>query len=413
MPDQIRIYSAALTDAAGRLQNEDAVYSCEADIAQDELLAHGRLYAVADGTGGQAGGRTASTSALARVSESFYDQLGNDPEVDLKTAVQAAHTVLYHMAINTPSWRDMSTTFVGAVIRDGQLYVAHVGDSRAYLVHGNTLTQLTEDHVWHEDAEQYGALTRWLGGSAHPEVEVDVVKHPLAEGDVVILCSDGLTDQVDKNEAAAMVNQYPVHAAAKRLIELAKRRGLSNKSGDNVSVIIVRYGGQAIETRAMRRWAWIGGLGTIGVVILAVLVGTLSSRLSGPINTPTPFLSSPTHTLFPSPTRKAVLDIPATETQSPTTLPLTDTATPGTRVATATRAPDTPTYTPIPTPVPTNTPKHTPTVAAPATPCPGNQEWRGQTCVCPPNTIWIPDKQWCADAGTGDKGDSTAPPPRP
>lgn len=409
MSDRVRISSAALTDPADHPPNEDAVYRCEVEIPADKLLTHGRLYAVADGTGGQAGGRTASRRALEVISENYYDSPGQDPATDLKTACQTAHTFLYHLAADTPSWHSMSTTFVGAVIRDDQLYVAHVGDSRAYLVHQGKLSQLTEDHIWQEDDEQRGALTRWLGGGERPEVEVDVSLRTLSDGDVIVLGTDGLTNQVGKDEIVELVTRYPSREAAKRVVELAKERWRDEKSSDNVSALVVRYGGRAVEMASILRWALMGGLGAVGVAIIVILATWLSSPRVTPTPTATP-IPSPSPVAQTATRGPNVIAVTAEETQPPILTPVVETATPRPGGPTATRVPDTPTHTPSPTLVPTIAPKHTLTVTPPATPCPGNQVWTGQICDCPLNTTWVPDKQWCADAG---KGDREQPPPKP
>ncbi|HIP97143.1 MAG TPA: serine/threonine-protein phosphatase, partial [Anaerolineae bacterium] len=262
---KIPVYAAALTDPGGRRINEDAVYTCQM-VEADKIAARGHLYIVADGTGAQEGGQTASSMATAIIGEHFYDATSPDIGESLRTAITTAHTALYELAQKVTAWAEMSTTIVAAALHEGKLYVAHVGDSRVYLIRGGQARLLTRDHVWLQDDENYGALTRWLGGGRRPSVEVDLITEPLQENDVVVLCSDGLTDVVDGMDIGALVNKSSPQSAVRQLVELANRRG----TGDNVSVAVIRYGGKA-PVSPWRRRTWIGG----GVAALLALAFVL------------------------------------------------------------------------------------------------------------------------------------------
>jgi protein phosphatase len=402
----ISVSSAVLTDPAGRRENEDAVYSCE-HIEPGRLSRRGKLYIVADGTGGQAGGGTASAHAIKVVSDTFYEGTNGTGDVgeDLRAAIQAGHRSLYRLAQDAPSWKDMSTTIVATVVQDDQLYVAHVGDSRAYLVRDKKVRQITRDHVWEEDDEQFGSLTRWLGGAEHPTVEVDLSKQTLQEGDVVILATDGLTGHVDEDEMLPVVSTHAVREAAKLMIELAKHHGTK----DNVSVAVVRYGGAKIEGAAARqKLIWVG----VGIAVTLVLaaLGILLARGDGGGESK-PAVATP-HSG----------DVLIGITVSPEQIATQTAVAPG--VATKTSAPVGPTATRLQA---TNTPTLPPTVAGrpagptpvgPAVsvtplPCVGNQVWNGKECTCPAGTIWIPQSLWCVDDGKGgDGGGNVVPPPR-
>ncbi len=251
--NQMPVYASVLTDAAGRRINEDAVYSC-ASAETSKIASRGYLYVVADGTGAQEGGQTASSMATAILAEHFYDDDSPDIGESLCRAIKTAHEALYELAQKVTAWAEMSTTIVAAVVHEGQLHIAHVGDSRAYLVRKGEARLLTRDHVWLKDDDNYGALMRWLGGGQRSSVEVDVVAEPLQENDVVVLCSDGLTDVVDREDIQSLVSKSPPQIAAKHLLDLAIHR----RTGDNVSVAVIQYGGKA-PTAAWKRWAWIGG----------------------------------------------------------------------------------------------------------------------------------------------------------
>lgn len=351
MPKEIPIYADVRTDAAGRQLNEDAVYSCAA-VPAEKRAARGHLYIVADGTGGQEGGQTASAMATTIIAERFYDDTNPDIGESLRQAVQTAHEALYELAQRVPSWAEMSTTVVAAVLHEGRLYVAHVGDSRAYLVRNGQARLLTRDHVWLQDDENYGSLTRWLGGSRSRSVEVDLVTEALQENDTVVLCSDGLTDVVGREDIQALAPKGTPQAAARQLIELANRRG----TGDNVSVAVVRYGGKGAAAPAWARWAAVGagGLVLLGVVLALAL---LLPRGSGGERSgaPTPTRPSRIEGIFapatPTPTVSA-LSRPGEATRPPTSTPL----------------PPTPTFTPRPTIRAAATP--TAPAAAPTSPPP-------------------------------------------
>ena len=144
-----------LTDVGGRRTNEDSFLM--PDHHEDKVSSHGRLYVVADGTGGQEGGRTASATAVEVVREKYYDGVSDDVGENLRTAIQTAHRTLFHLANEVPSWRSMSTTLVAVVVKDHRYWVAHVGDSRLYLVRGDKIQQITQDHTWAEYDENLGS----------------------------------------------------------------------------------------------------------------------------------------------------------------------------------------------------------------------------------------------------------------
>lgn len=327
------VYASVLTDAAGRRINEDAVYSCTSAEA-DKIASHGYLYIVADGTGAQEGGQTASSMATAIIAEHFYDNDSPDVSENLRRAIKTAHEALHELAQKITAWAEMSTTVVAAVIHEGQLYIAHVGDSRAYLVRDGEARLLTRDHVWLKDDDNYGALTRWLGGGQLSSVQVDVVTEPLKENDIVVLCSDGLTDVVDREDIQSLVSKSPPQAAAKQLLDLANRR----QTGDNVSVGVIQYGGK-VPAAAWKRWVWIGGGGTAAFLLTVVLALVLIHRPGGSDSN----YNHPTSTPFERPGQ---IILENTATLTPTAAVLAPAAT---REPTSTPMPVTPTPTPRPT----------------------------------------------------------------
>ncbi len=215
---------------------------------QDTILSGERLAVVADGLGGHSGGEVASATAVGLLQAAFTGRSADE----LSAAVRAANRAIWDRASITPELAGMGTTVCAAGLTDdGQLAVVHVGDSRAYLLHGGSLTRLTDDHsvtaelVRHgelseEDAQQHphhGILTRALG--IRPDVELDVAAHPAEEGDRLLLCTDGLFNEVPVTDIASLMATDDLEETADALVELAIARG----GRDNVSVVVAEFTG--------------------------------------------------------------------------------------------------------------------------------------------------------------------------
>jgi len=182
-------------------------------VNQDSVLTAPNLFVVADGMGGHAGGEVASSTAIAALDQA-QDRVGSDEQ--LIEAIRVANEAVYRASVENSSLAGMGTTVVAAclVSKNGAdvLTIANVGDSRGYLLHDGVLTQITRDHslaaemvrngdISEEEAAthpQRHVITRALG--IEGTVEVDVFSVVLAEGDRVLLCSDGLTNEVDTEE---------------------------------------------------------------------------------------------------------------------------------------------------------------------------------------------------------------------
>jgi protein phosphatase len=239
----LRIECASATDR-GRVRetNEDAVY-CE-PVDSERVRDRGWLCAVADGMGGAAAGEVASDTALRTLVQHYYDPL--HPQ-NIHEAAQAANAAVHEAARGRPEYEGMGTTLTAAAIVGERLHIAHVGDSRAYLVRRGEARQITQDHSWVAELVRAGALTneqarayryrnilsRALG--RQPEVDVDGVEHNLEPGDRFVLCSDGLSNLVGDGEIARVASSEPPQAAADGLVELANSRG----GLDNISAIVV------------------------------------------------------------------------------------------------------------------------------------------------------------------------------
>jgi len=227
-----------------RTANEDAVYCEPAGSAR--VPQSGWLCAVADGMGGAAVGEVASKLALDTLSGSYYTSLGGPG--DLANAAQRANAVVYETAQQNPRYSGMGTTLTAVLIQDGRLSVAHVGDSRAYLARQGAIRQLTRDHSWVAELVRAGAidperrknlpisnvLTRTLGRAA--SVEVDNAQEALQPGDIIVLCSDGVSNKIDDWEIARIATSTPPQQAARSLVNLARERD----GGDDMTAVVIR-----------------------------------------------------------------------------------------------------------------------------------------------------------------------------
>jgi serine/threonine protein phosphatase PrpC len=218
-------------------------------VNEDRLLETGTLFAVADGMGGHAGGEIASRTAVETLQEGFFEL--DRSTASLVQAVQRANQAVWQRSRQEPGLRGMGTTLTAlALVSDGgdQLAVANVGDSRAYLFRNDRLTQLTHDHSLVEEMVRSGelstadaashpqrhVLTRALG--VEPDVDVDVRHVPPLAGDRVLLCSDGLVNEVDEVEiAAALSRPDDPRQVAAELVRAARAHGGS----DNITAVVI------------------------------------------------------------------------------------------------------------------------------------------------------------------------------
>lgn len=210
--------------------------------------AGGRLLIVADGMGGHRGGATASRIATETVKAQYLGSETKDIGTALHDALTRANARVYSESQTNPELRGMGTTTSALVIRGTEGWFAHVGDSRIYMVRGDAVKQLTEDHslvatmvreglLTAEEAENHprrNVLQRSIG--VGEEVEIDV-RGPieLQENDTFVLCSDGLHGLVKEDEIKDIA-KLPIQQAANDYVKLALERG----APDNVTVIVAR-----------------------------------------------------------------------------------------------------------------------------------------------------------------------------
>jgi protein phosphatase len=252
---------AALSDSGPtRDHNEDYLGWVEPEQSGDEQR-DGWLFALADGVGGQANGEIASRTAVEALIEGFRKTGNAEPiRTMLARLVQVANTKVLEAGLAAkPSGVAMATTIVVCALRFDRVAVAHVGDSRCYLIRGGRATALTRDHTFAGGYARLGpltnqaakgearhVLTRSLGNDMF--VGVETSEHILLKGDVLVLCSDGLHVAVLPNDIVeTMCRNGDLNAAAHELIAAANERDGS----DNVSVQLIRI--KSVERVGMYR----------------------------------------------------------------------------------------------------------------------------------------------------------------
>jgi serine/threonine protein phosphatase PrpC len=264
---QLRLDVAQLTDVGRRREhNEDNMAFV---IPKDpQVMANkGALFIVADGMGGHAAGEVASEIAVDTVSNMYYQEDSADVAVSLLRAIKRANTSIHQRAAENMLRTGMGTTCVAAVLRGNMGYIANVGDSRAYLLRGNSVKQISQDHSWVAEQVRAGLLTeeqarthaqrnvitRCLGTQA--EVEVDVFHEELQEGDSLVLCTDGLSGLVNDEELQRIVDQFVPQESVYHLVERANENG----GPDNITAIVVRVDEVGEEPPGVRYPVVVGG----------------------------------------------------------------------------------------------------------------------------------------------------------
>lgn len=208
-----------------------------------------RLFAVADGMGGYRAGEVASRLALETVTEEIGRAVdtGEPLEAALEEAMTAANRRVVKRGLTDPECAGMGTTVTVAVVSAGLLHVGHVGDSRAYIVRGGRLDQITRDHSLVAELVRNGDLTE-AEAQMHPQrniltqafgsdlrVKADASARPLQDGDLIMLCTDGLTAAVPQAEIEQVLAKAgSLDEATARLVALANERG----GFDNVTVLL-------------------------------------------------------------------------------------------------------------------------------------------------------------------------------
>jgi len=267
--NSIRVSVFATSDVGRvRKNNEDNFVVCNLTtgeigttppIRNHELGLRGSLFMVADGMGGEASGEVASQICAATVPKRLYDNLktlGTVSETNfvllVREAIEFANQIIFQKAQTNPAYRGMGTTTTAAALFGPYLFVAQVGDSRAYLIRNQQITQLTRDQTFLNYLKDIGAelpadpekdsrrsiLTQAVGTSETLDVKVTYTK--VRQGDAILLCSDGMYNMVPAPEILESVtSQAPLPEKCKSLIDKANAHG----GTDNITVILSEFAG--------------------------------------------------------------------------------------------------------------------------------------------------------------------------
>lgn len=229
-----------------RENNQDSYTACE-------LEGGAVLAVVCDGMGGAAEGALASAQAVRfireRITERYYSSMS---DISLKSlmvsAIEGANKFIYDLSLTNEAYEGMGTTVVAAIVDDSYVYVAHAGDSRAYKVSNGELNQLTKDHsvvqrmlengeITPEEAVDHPSkhiITRALGVDG--EIKVDFCQESFDELDMLLLCSDGLTNFVNTEDILKFIGEGEFFEFADKLVNLANQNG----GADNITVVAVK-----------------------------------------------------------------------------------------------------------------------------------------------------------------------------
>jgi serine/threonine protein phosphatase PrpC len=214
------------------------------------------LFVVADGMGGHSGGEVASKMAVDILEEVIAQAVqakGYERPADVleRAYAEASGRIYARTQVQNPELKGMGTTVVAVWIRDGVAYIGNVGDSRAYLFHAPDLWQITEDHSFvaeqiragllkQENVHRFSArnvITRSVG--YEQKVEVDIIERKLEPGEMILLCSDGLTGQVADHRLVEILRTVEPSKVVFQMVEEAKQNG----GDDNVTALLIRANG--------------------------------------------------------------------------------------------------------------------------------------------------------------------------
>lgn len=276
----LRVIAAGCSDT-GRVRghNEDAIALCE---PKDHALLSqwGRLYLLADGAGGHAAGEVASRTAVETISSVYYQPTAPQPPETsaqsqrvvkhlnglledvalpasrIEHAFLTAHARLQELSALTPAYAGMATTCLAAIVKNAHILLAHVGDSRAYLVRpragaSQSITCLTDDHSMAAELMRRGVISfeqaqqspyrhtvlRVLGGGAQEPPLLDLTSRRVQSGDRLLLCCDGLWSLLTNEQIAQVVSSNTPQEACDTLIWLANEAG----GEDNISAVILAF----------------------------------------------------------------------------------------------------------------------------------------------------------------------------
>jgi protein phosphatase len=244
----MRLIPYALTDVGKKRDHNEDNHLVREDIG---------LFAVADGMGGHQAGERASKMALETLTTVIRNPVDktdrNDVLQHLRTATQAAGAAIFDAAQADPTLQGMGTTMTSLWFQKGRAYLAHVGDSRAYLYRNGRVQQLSDDHSWVSEQVRAGVMTEEEAKESkfrhiitrsvgfERDVQVDGAAIPVQAGDCYLICSDGLSNYLDAEELARVFNSRFYSEVPRLLVDMANDRG----GDDNITVVIIHVANEA------------------------------------------------------------------------------------------------------------------------------------------------------------------------
>lgn len=240
--------SGAVSDIGkAREKNQDAYY------ASNDLSLP--LYMVADGMGGHNAGEIASTMAMNIIKKNFFEnkeQLTDKETIFgiIKKSIEEANTKIYLKSLENENCKGMGTTITLAYIFKNEIFIGHVGDSRAYLIRNGNIIQITEDHSFVNELVKIGSITkeeainhpkkhmitRAVGSSS--VIEMDLIVRSYEENDILLLCSDGLSNMLKEFEISQVFDtEKDIQKACETLAQMANQKG----GHDNITVVAIKF----------------------------------------------------------------------------------------------------------------------------------------------------------------------------
>ena len=261
---QVRTHTGSVREI-----NEDAVSTVldrreTLSLEDKDQRTRGHLFAISDGMGGHAAGEVASNLVIDTLFRSYYASESPSVRDALTQAIAEVNRTVCSQAQANPAYAGMGATLVAAVLLDDELVIANVGDSRAYLFRDGDISQITQDHSWVAEQVKAGVLTKEKAGR-HPYRNVitrslgpdrdptpDFFQLEAKPGDVLLLCTDGLSNLLADEELAQFLRAYPSDQAADILLEQALERG----APDNVTFALIDILG-ATGRQRRKTWPWL------------------------------------------------------------------------------------------------------------------------------------------------------------
>jgi len=241
---QIEAYGQTDIGLRRRL-NQDSIY-----VANEQTGGLPNLFILADGMGGHSAGETASTMLIECFSSFVQKTEKMEPVRIFDNAISLSNRLIYQKSLTSPSLAGMGTTLVAASIAGNILTCSNVGDSRLYIISGDEIRQITKDHSLVEEMVRSGAITReseeyrtqknilTRAVGVEPVVEADFFDESLQDGDVIMLCSDGLTNMLSNEQILRTVKESD---SLKSAVESLIKKANDNGGIDNIGVILISY----------------------------------------------------------------------------------------------------------------------------------------------------------------------------